>query len=218
VPSRFYCRVFPQPVRAMVVGLGSAAFLGLQFNPGMGSAPAARAGTRRFYKEAKQAARGRGPWWFDSVHQYGQTGALGNLARANAKSQAAISRGAGRQNGGAGSKPKAAASSKSSSDDGDGASDPDRSPPHSLPRQLYTFKEVACYTKINHRSLRNAVAAGRVPAPIQTLFGPRFTDEHLYQIVQGIGPQPETEPPKRRLGRPRIAHQHATLDKKGGEA
>lgn len=128
----------------------------------------------------------------------------------------------------------AARKAASSDDDGDGG---DGEPPRPRTRtrhkqqeqqqqqlqypRFYTYADFAQIFSVTVESLRNAVSAGRIPKPCQTIFGPRFSDEHLNYAIhtrnKAVTPRPkkiQTPPPpeNRGRGRPRIAQ---TLGKGG---
>lgn len=134
-----------------------------------------------------------------------------------------------RQSGARARKParRSAAQKKAASDDGDGdGGEPprprprskqqqERQPtPHQLPK-FYTYTQFAEIFGITPESLRNSVSAGRFPKPHQTIFGPRFSEEHLHFALstrnKAVTPQkkrrsPAPPPaPRRGPGRPRIA-------------
>ncbi|WP_215843666.1 hypothetical protein HHS34_007295 [Acidithiobacillus montserratensis] len=141
---------------------------------------------------------------------YREIGAIGNLTKAKAKSAAAVGRQSGRQHGGSGSRPKVSAGKTSSDDDGGG--DPPR--PRTVPScsaggnrvsipitetpQLYTAAQAAAKVACHVGTIRNLASSGKIPKPIQTLVGPRYTDEHIRTILAGKTAS------KRPRGRPRI--------------
>mgnify|MGYP001626181129 FL=1 len=99
---------------------------------------------------------------------------------------------------------------KTSSDDpgGDGGEEEspqqDRSLP-ALPEQqsFFSFQSAARILDCSPKTLRNKVSAGKIPAPIQTAVGPRFTADSLQAIIHP--PKPVVVPPARPRGRPRIS-------------
>ncbi len=134
----------------------------------------------------------------------------------------------GRQSGARKPARRSAAQKKAASNDGDGDGgdgEPPRPRPRSkqqkeqqpAPQQLpkfYTYAEFAGIFGITPESLRNAVSAGRFPKPHQTIFGPRFSEEHLNYALsnrnKAVTPQtrrhsPPPPAPARGRGRPRIA-------------
>jgi hypothetical protein len=140
-------------------------------------------------------------------------------------------RATGRQSGARKPARRSAVKKTASSDDGDGG---DGEPPrrtHSkqqeqqppLPR-FYTYAQFAEIFGITPESLRNSVSAGRFPKPLPTIFGPRFTDEHIHLALKtknrAVTPQkkrhtpPARPAPTRPRGRPRIAQAQG----KGGAA
>jgi len=131
---------------------------------------------------------------------YSQLGAVGNLKAARSRSQNAIARRPAAQGRQAGAAPatRSRAGSKSADDDGDGGGDPE--PPE---ERLYTYAEFAQLFRVACQTLRNKVSAGQFPAPVHTIFGPRFNQQH---VDYAVNPPKETDSsPPRRRGRPRIA-------------
>lgn len=108
----------------------------------------------------------------------------------------ATRRGSGRQNGGGATSARQASGTKSSSDEGDGE-----------PPRLYTYLSFSQIVDCNVKTLRNKVSCGLFPRPIETIFGPRFTLEHLRAALAAPRTQPHTDsPPRKKRGRPRIAN------------
>jgi len=132
---------------------------------------------------------------------YSQLGAVGNLKAARTRSQSAIARRPMAQGRQAGAAPatRSKAGGKSANNDGDGDGGGDGEPPRD---RLYTFAEFAQLFRIARQTLRNKVSAGQFPAPVQTIFGPRFTEEH---VDYAVNPPRQTDGSSRRRGRPRIA-------------
>jgi len=131
---------------------------------------------------------------------YSQLGAVGNLKAARSRSQNAIARRPAAQGRQAGAAPanRSKAGSKSADDDGDGGGDPEPSD-----ERLYTYAELARLFRVACQTLRNKVSAGQFPAPVHTIFGPRFNQQH---VDYALNPPKETDSsPPRRRGRPRIA-------------
>ncbi len=135
---------------------------------------------------------------------YAELGAVGNLKAALAHSQSVTEgrRSQGRQ---AGAAPATRSKSGSKSTDDDGA-DGDGEPP----RRLYTYSAFSDLFGIAPQTLRNRVSAGQFPAPVQTAFGPRFTQQHLDYALNP--PRQTDDSLPRERGRPRIARRHG----KGG--
>lgn len=131
---------------------------------------------------------------------YSQLGAVGNLKAARSRSQNAIARRPAAQGRQAGAAPanRTKAGSKSADDDGDGGGDPE--PPE---ERLYTYAEFAQLFRVACQTLRNKVSAGQFPAPVHTIFGPRFNQQHVDYAVNP--PKKADSPSPRRRGRPRIA-------------
>ena len=104
---------------------------------------------------------------------------------------------------------------KASSDDGPG--EPGE-PPHQEPactsdqQSFFSFQSAARILDCSPKTLRNKVSAGKIPAPIQTAIGPRFTADSLQAIIHP--PIPVVVPPARPRGRPRISASNG----KGGAA
>lgn len=99
-------------------------------------------------------------------------------------------------------KPARRAQKKSASSD-DGGGDGDGEPPRRQPQQLYSYDSFARLLDCAEKTIRNAVSAGRFPRPLQTIFGPRFTAEHLDFALNFQKSAPASTPRPR--GRPRIA-------------
>jgi hypothetical protein len=131
---------------------------------------------------------------------YSQLGAVGNLKAARSRSQNAIARRPAAQGRQAGAAPanRTKAGSKSADDDGDGGGDPE--PPQ---ERLYTYAEFAQLFRVACQTLRNKVSAGQFPAPVHTIFGPRFNQQHVDYAVNPPKKADSSSP--RRRGRPRIA-------------
>lgn len=140
---------------------------------------------------------------------YRELGAIGNLTKARAKSAAAVGRQSGRQHGGSGSRPKAASAGKSSDDGGGEPPRPRSLKPNSVggcpmstpitaTPQLYTAAQAAAKVACHTGTIRNLASSGKIPKPIQTLVGPRYTDDHIQIILAGKTAS------KRPRGRPRI--------------
>jgi hypothetical protein len=137
---------------------------------------------------------------------YTELGAVGNLkaALANARSVTKGHRGQGRQ-AGAAPATRSKSGSKSADDDGaDGDGEPPRRP------SLYTYSAFSELFGIAPQTLRNRVSSGQFPAPVQTAFGPRFTQQHLDYALNP--PRQTDDSLSRERGRPRIARRHG----KGG--
>lgn len=131
---------------------------------------------------------------------YSEMGVIGNIPNV-----VGPSRTSGRQRSGAsGRRSLAKKSGQKDSDGGDG----DGGDPPLQAQRLYTYAIFSDLVSCSEKTLRNKVSNGQFPGPIKTLFGPRFTDEHLRLA---LSPLPH---PKRGKGRPRVG-QHA--GGKGGE-
>lgn len=130
---------------------------------------------------------------------YAELGAVGNVKAALAHSQSVTKghRGQGRQTG-ASPATRSKSGSKSANDEGDGEGDgePPRQP-------FYTYTSFSKLFGVAPQTLRNKVSAGLFPAPIQTAFGPRFTQQHLNFA---LNPHRQADDSlSRGRGRPRIA-------------
>lgn len=91
--------------------------------------------------------------------------------------------------------------SKKSGDSGDGSdSDPDPEP-HVV---YYNYKTFAALFNLAEQTLRNRVSAGTFPPPLNTSFGPRFTQSH---IDFALNPCANNPTKTNKVGRPRIAQQ-----------
>lgn len=101
---------------------------------------------------------------------------------------------------------------KASSDDGPG--EPGE-PPLPTQGQLFSFNSVARLLDCSPKTLRNKVTTGKIPAPVQTSVGPRFTAEILQAIISP--PIPVVAPPARPRGRPRIAQPKLVTPAHGGD-
>ncbi|MGK9452555.1 hypothetical protein ACSSZE_15055 [Acidithiobacillus caldus] len=142
-------------------------------------------------RSAIRRARRRSP--------YAELGAVGNVKAALAHSQSVTKghRGQGRQ-AGAAPATRSKASGKSAEDEGDGGGDGEP------PRQLfYTYTSFSKLFGVAPQTLRNKVSAGLFLAPVQTVFGPRFTQQHI-DFALNPPKQADVSPPPGR-GRPRIA-------------
>lgn len=129
--------------------------------------------------------------------RYAELGAVGNLKVALAHSQGVTKghRGQGRQ---AGAAPRSKAGTKSADDEGDGGGDGE--PPRRL---FYTYTSFSKLFGIAPQTLRNKVSAGLFLAPVHTVFGPRFTQQH---IDFALNPPKQADVfPHPGRGRPRIA-------------
>ncbi|MCE5360776.1 MAG: hypothetical protein JJ714_07330, partial [Acidithiobacillus sp.] len=83
--------------------------------------------------------------------------------------------------------------SKSQREDGDG--EPPQRP--TLPL-LLTYAEFAEWAGIKRETVANAIASGKLPAPIRTAFGPRLGQQHIdYVLSKPVA--------AKKVGRPRIA-------------
>ncbi len=91
-------------------------------------------------------------------------------------------------------------SSAKSGDSGDGDADPDPER-HRQPEQYYTYRNFAQKRDCAEQTIRNLVSSGRLPRPVQTMAGPRFTQEHFDVFDNALSSPSE----KQRRGRPRIA-------------
>lgn len=130
---------------------------------------------------------------------YAELGALGNVKAALALSQSITKghRGHGRQTGAAPAT-RSKTGSKSADDEGDGSGDGE--PPSEL---FYTYTSFSKLFGVAPQTLRNKVSAGLFPAPVQTAFGPRFTQKHL---DFALNPPRKTDDSRSQgRGRPRIA-------------
>ena len=76
--------------------------------------------------------------------------------------------------------------------------------PAPQPEQRYTYTQAAQLLACAPQTIRNKVALGLLPRPIETVVGPRFTASQLARIL-APKPRPHAEKPKRPRGRPRIA-------------
>ncbi|MBU2755030.1 hypothetical protein HFU84_03850 [Acidithiobacillus sp. CV18-2] len=76
------------------------------------------------------------------------------------------------------------------------AGNPMIDPIHS--KMLYTYRSFSQIIDVSEKTVRNKVCSGSFPPPIQTIFGPRFSQEHIDFVLSG-------KHPVRRRGRPRIA-------------
>lgn len=122
-----------------------------------------------------------------------QTGAIGtNLLTNSAPNQR---RSTARQRGAA----TQAKQQSGSKDDSEGDGEPPR------PQQLYSYSSFAQILDCSVKTLRNKVSSGLFQKPIQTAFGPRFTQSHLALVLTPQPPAPPPAPQKRGPGRPRIA-------------
>ncbi|WP_291524797.1 hypothetical protein [Acidithiobacillus sp.] len=109
---------------------------------------------------------------------------------------------------------------KASSDDGPG--EPGE-PPYQLltcaadqhQQSFFSFQSAARILDCSPKTLRNKVSAGKIPAPVQTSVGPRFTAEILQAIISP--PIPVVAPPARPRGRPRIAQPKLVTPAHGGD-
>ena len=101
------------------------------------------------------------------------------------------------------------ASSRSSASSGDGNSDSSDPEPERPPLlQLFSFSSAAAILDCSPQTLRNKVCLGLIPAPIQTVVGPRFTQDQLRQITSPKPKPADVAPPvavRRKVGRPRLA-------------
>ncbi|MHB9136977.1 MAG: hypothetical protein ACYC2J_11210 [Acidithiobacillus ferrooxidans] len=98
---------------------------------------------------------------------------------------------------------------------GDDTSDGDGEPPHrplllvtpAVPLQLYSYQSASSILCCAVQTLYNKVNSGAIPTPLKTLVGPRFTQDHIQQIILGAtsAAAPALIAPKRSAGRPRIA-------------
>lgn len=130
---------------------------------------------------------------------YAELGAVGNVKAALAHSQGVTKahRGQGRQTGAAPAT-RSKAGSKSADDEGDGSGDGE--PPREL---FYTYTSFSKLFGVAPQTLRNKVSAGLFPAPVQTAFGPRFTQQHF---DFALNPPRKTDDSRSQgRGRPRIA-------------
>lgn len=125
-----------------------------------------------------------------------ERGAIGRDLRTTTR------RGTGRQHACSSTATRQAASGKSSDDDG-GDGEP--------PRQLYSYSTFAQLLDCSVKTLRNKVSSGLFPKPLQTAFGPRFTQSHLALVLTPRPSAPQSVAQKRGPGRPRLA----ISDKKG---
>lgn len=103
----------------------------------------------------------------------------------------------------------------SSKKDGGGSSNDnggkgDEEPPHQVSafpteqQSFFSFKSAAQILDCSPQTLRNKVSAGKIPKPLQTAVGPRFTADTLLAIVQPA--LPVVVPAARPRGRPRLAN------------
>ena len=105
-----------------------------------------------------------------------------------------------------------------SNSDGGGKGDGEPQHPHQIPacapdqQSFFSFQSAARILDCSPKTLRNKVSAGKIPAPIQTAVGPRFTADSLHAIIHP--PISVVAPPARPRGRPRISASHG----KGGAA
>lgn len=100
---------------------------------------------------------------------------------------------------------------RSSAASGDSPSDSDDSSDGEPPRpriisRLYSYQSAAVLLDCSVQTLYNQVNTGRIPAPIKTAVGPRFSQEQLEQIIAGVRLEVAAPAPlKNKAGRPRIA-------------
>jgi hypothetical protein len=128
---------------------------------------------------------------------YAELGAVGDVKAALAHSRGVTKthRSQGRQAGAAPAS-RSKAGSKSADDDGGGDGEPPRQP-------LYTYTSFSKLFGVAPQTLRNKVSAGLFPVPIQTAFGPRFTQQHIDYALNP--PKQADDSLSRGRGRPRIA-------------
>jgi hypothetical protein len=100
----------------------------------------------------------------------------------------------------------AASGDSPSSDDDSSDGEPPR--PRICISQLYSYQSAAVILDCSVQTLYNQVNIGRIPAPLKTAVGPRFSQEQLAQIVAGVRPEPAVAPvpapAKKKVGRPRL--------------
>ena len=100
---------------------------------------------------------------------------------------------------------------RSSAASGDSPSDSDDSSDGEPPRpriisRLYSYQSAAVLLDCSVQTLYNQVNTGRIPAPIKTAVGHRFSQEQLEQIIAGVRLEVAAPAPlKNKAGRPRIA-------------
>lgn len=155
-----------------------------------------------------QRIRRAGRWTVDRLRPrqdlHRQIGAMGNVAQAARRARQAT----GRQSGRRGAAKRPAAKAGKSDSDGDG--EPPR--PHSCSSLeqflhwaaslVFSYDSAAQLLDCSPKTLRNKVTLGLLPAPLQTLVGPRFTGDQLAQILFPLEALPTA--PRRGRGRPRI--------------
>lgn len=78
-----------------------------------------------------------------------------------------------------------------------------------IPSQLYSYKSAAVILDCSVQTLYNQVNIGRIPAPLKTSIGPRFSQEQLEQIIAGVRPASVVPVPvptatAKKAGRPRL--------------
>lgn len=119
-------------------------------------------------------------------------------------------RASGRQSGAKQSKKQSSGSKSDDSDGGDGE------PPRKflfaalcrnplLDQQYHTYKNAAKKIDCSVQTLRNLVSAGKIPPPLKTAVGPRFSEQQLLDIISPPAKKTEQKQQKRPRGRPRIA-------------
>ncbi|MGE4531626.1 MAG: hypothetical protein AB7C98_09930 [Acidithiobacillus sp.] len=158
--------------------------------------PAVKAAVWDRIKSPERAYRKMSKWNRKLFCGCEQRGAIGINLKVTPNHHAA-----GRQSGSGGKQSKSkrqSSGSKSSSDDSDGG---DGEPPRPLP--FYSYKTLAKLLDCSEKTLRNQASAGKLPRPIQTIVGPRFTQEHLQNLIYPTK-KSEQNPSIKKRGRPRI--------------